>query len=433
GTHKFKVNKITITPTIKTEGLTTITKVYDANDSATVAAGDVVLGEVLPSDNVALTYTATYDNKNVGATKAVTVHYTAITGADAGNYSLTGDNVTGYTGAITAKELTATWGVNAFTYNGTTQAPTATLTAIAGDTITYAVTGAETNANSTVTPYTATVAFNGTGADDGNYTIKNSAQTFTIAKKAVTVAQKSGSTLTKIYDGDNICDTTFAKDTQYAIAGVEEIDKEALDITISSKVFDDANISATKVTATFILNDYGKTNYSCAATTFEHTATITPIKLTITKAPEAQQLTKAYDGLTSFAVSHIQAVDYVVTTADNGGVLPTGYTVKVQSVEFASKEIAAEMGTDNVTVTMAKTNDVDGTNLNRNFELTNTTFLMNGQIVNSNAQAVTDYSVTLNKDISNGTSGIKDGVTYASDKVTIGVIVNTYDKIRKTA
>ncbi|MEG2117537.1 MAG: YDG domain-containing protein, partial [Clostridia bacterium] len=75
GTQPFNVTPIAIAPTIKTAGATAIEKVYDKTADATVVAGDVVLGGLIFSDDVALTFTATYDNKNVGANKAVTVHY----------------------------------------------------------------------------------------------------------------------------------------------------------------------------------------------------------------------------------------------------------------------------------------------------------------------------------------------------------------------
>jgi ribosomal protein L27 len=62
-------------------------KTYDGNNSATVAAYS--LSGVIGSEVVAYSGgTATFDNKNVGMGKTVTLTGASLTGADAGNYTV---------------------------------------------------------------------------------------------------------------------------------------------------------------------------------------------------------------------------------------------------------------------------------------------------------------------------------------------------------
>ena len=93
-----------------TAGLTgTVSKVYDTNTVATLAAGNYTLTGVLGSDVVALSNPATgaYDTANVGAGKTVTVTGLALSGAGAGNYRLGSTVAAGSSGAVTAATLTA--------------------------------------------------------------------------------------------------------------------------------------------------------------------------------------------------------------------------------------------------------------------------------------------------------------------------------------
>ena len=90
-------------------------KVYDGNKTASVILSSNKLG----ADVVTLTKTlAEFDTKNVGTGKTVNVTDIAISGADAGNYTLTSSTATG-TASITAKLLTITARPHSITYNGT--------------------------------------------------------------------------------------------------------------------------------------------------------------------------------------------------------------------------------------------------------------------------------------------------------------------------
>src|SRR6185369_10851608 len=94
---------------------TGINKVYDGTTAATVTlSDDKVLG-----DDVSASYSsATFDTKNVGMGKDVSVSGISISGTDAGNYSA--NTSTSTTANITARALiVSATGINKI-YDGTT-------------------------------------------------------------------------------------------------------------------------------------------------------------------------------------------------------------------------------------------------------------------------------------------------------------------------
>ncbi len=82
---------------------TAANKIYDGNTSASVT---ISLGGVVGGDTVTGSATGTFDNKNVGTGKTVTIGTVSLAGADAGNYTVGAAPNT--TADITAKALTAT-------------------------------------------------------------------------------------------------------------------------------------------------------------------------------------------------------------------------------------------------------------------------------------------------------------------------------------
>jgi hypothetical protein len=147
-------------------------KVYDSTTSATVLIRS--LATVIAPDVVTLDGgTATFDTKNVGNGKTVTLAGAALAGADAGNYSLTSVNtttadITPYTGIIATAEAANK------VYDATTAA-TALLSfgnIFAGDDLTPSgYTSATFDTADVGTGKTVTVTgITGAGADIGNYT-----------------------------------------------------------------------------------------------------------------------------------------------------------------------------------------------------------------------------------------------------------------------
>ncbi|KQQ33300.1 hypothetical protein ASF61_09395 [Duganella sp. Leaf126] len=183
-------------------GLTVNSKTYDATTAATLNTGGVGYTGVIAGDSVSLSGsgTASFVNKNAGASKAVNLSGFSLGGADAGNYVLT--QPAGLTGTIGKADIVAT-GIAAAskTYDGTTAVTltgTPTVTALASDVVTIGGTGsgsfADANAGAgkavTVTGYTLA------GADAGNYNlVQPNSVSATINQAAVTL---NGS---KTYDG----------------------------------------------------------------------------------------------------------------------------------------------------------------------------------------------------------------------------------------
>src|SRR5207244_1838550 len=158
-------------------GLTANNKPYDGNATAALS-GTAVLSGAIGGDVVSLagTATATFNNKSVGTSKPVTVTGLTLTGADAGNYTLT--QPTGLTANITAINLTVTGlTANSKPYDGNANA-TLSGTAIShgragGDVVSLAGTATATFNNKNVgtnKPVTVT-GLTLTGADAGNYTL----------------------------------------------------------------------------------------------------------------------------------------------------------------------------------------------------------------------------------------------------------------------
>jgi filamentous hemagglutinin family protein len=130
-------------------GVSASDRVYDATVAATLSGTATVAGLGLDAVGVGGTGAAAFANKNAGAGKAVTVTGFTLTGADAGNYNVV--QPTGLTANIGQASLVL-GGItaNGKTYDGTTAATlagTASVAALAGDTVTVAGTGTGTFAD----------------------------------------------------------------------------------------------------------------------------------------------------------------------------------------------------------------------------------------------------------------------------------------------
>ena len=140
-----------ITPkTLTVSSVTASNKVYDGTTTATITAS---LQGVAGSDSVQLTAPAAdFDTKDAGTGKAVTIaaggSFT-ISGADAGNYTLTQPTVSGLTADITPATLTAPGNQTVTIRNNVTTKQTVSLPAVSG-----------VKADGTLTPASVTVSEN---------------------------------------------------------------------------------------------------------------------------------------------------------------------------------------------------------------------------------------------------------------------------------
>lgn len=141
-------------------------KTYDGTDTA-VAAG--TLTGVVDADQEAVSVTAkvTYDSKNVGD-HAVNYSEVTLTGAAAGNYSITNDVPAG-TGTITKAPLTLTVDDYSKEYDGTTSAPGATYSITTGQVFAGDSLSGGTFAFDDIEPGTGnTLTLSGVVVNDGN-------------------------------------------------------------------------------------------------------------------------------------------------------------------------------------------------------------------------------------------------------------------------
>lgn len=220
---------------VTVSGITAENKVYDGTATAFFDCSTAVVTGLLEGDDLEVTSaTGTFNDKNVGEGKTVTITGFTMGGTSGENYKAAEEgNQTSSTANITQLEAELAWSNDALTYNATAQAPTATISnAAEGDNITVKVTGAETNARE---DYMATASLAGT--DAGNYSLSNALSThnFTIAPKVVGL---SWSNLSFTYDGSSHIPTL-------ALTGI--IDPDECEVTVTGAQTD---ASATAYTAT---------------------------------------------------------------------------------------------------------------------------------------------------------------------------------------
>jgi len=190
-----------------TASLTANGKTYDGTAAAT---GNLSLGGVLAGDEVGVTGILSFADKNAAAGKTVTAHGIALSGADAGNYTVNA-SATAFAD-ILARAITATLTANGKVYDGTASA-TGTLSlegVLAGDQVGAVGTlgFGDKNAGTGKTVTAAGIALN--GADAGNYTVNGTATAF-----ADILARAISATLTangKTYDGSSLATGSLSLD-----------------------------------------------------------------------------------------------------------------------------------------------------------------------------------------------------------------------------
>ena len=131
-------------------GITASNKTYDGNTNATMSVSSVSYSGLVNGDNFVVSATGTFDNKNVGTGKTVTIS-SSYSGSDVSNYSVTNQSST--TANITTKSLTVS-GITASdkTYDGSTSATLGTSNIlysglVSGDSFSGSYTGTFDNKN----------------------------------------------------------------------------------------------------------------------------------------------------------------------------------------------------------------------------------------------------------------------------------------------
>ena len=199
GSFSAALSTQTVAQKTLTPGLTgAVGKVYDGTVAAALAAGNYNLFGALGGDTVNLNnpVSGTYDTKNFGTGKLVSVTGLALAGSSAANYSLASTSVSATVGTIAKTNLTISAAANTKTYDGTTNAaaqPTITAGSIqAGDsapawTESYSTSSAGTG--KTLTP--AGVVNDGNSGNNYNYTyVTSTAGVINPASTSVALASR---------------------------------------------------------------------------------------------------------------------------------------------------------------------------------------------------------------------------------------------------
>jgi O-glycosyl hydrolase len=167
----------TVNQAVVTPGLTgTVSRSYDGTINASLGSGNYTLSGVVSGDTVTLNNPAigTYDTKNAGAGKTVTVTGLSISGASAANYSLSSTSVSGAVGTISQTNITATATANSKIYDASIVAaavPIITAGAVqAGDSANFSETYASRNAGANIVLTPAGIVNDGNGGNNYTYT-----------------------------------------------------------------------------------------------------------------------------------------------------------------------------------------------------------------------------------------------------------------------
>jgi hypothetical protein len=263
------------------------------NASVTGSSTDVINGDTVTFANTS----ATFDTKNVGTGKTVTVAGLSISGTDAGNYNLTNTSTTA-TADISKKDLAITATAANKVYD-TTTAATATLASnkLGGDTLTLATTGATFSDKNVGTGKTVTVAgLSISGTDAGNYNLTNSSTSATaaISQAALTVIATQ---VTKIYDRGLSATGTGTVGT---LAGVgDSVSNTGSQAFVNKNAGTGKTVTASGVTIKDAANADMTGNYNITYLD-NATSTITPKTLTLAGTSVAN---KVYDGNTNATIT----------------------------------------------------------------------------------------------------------------------------------
>ncbi len=271
---------VAITPASLTASLVgTVSKTYDGTTTATLSSDNFALSGVLGGDNVSLSFptSGTYDTKDVGSRKTVSVDGLSLVGANPSNYTLANDSVSGPVGMIVPASVTVT-GLTAQNkvYDGTTSAvintSSATLSSgvISGDDVTLVTAGAVgafVNSSVGTNEQVDVTGLSLSGTDAGNYTIATPAiATASITPAPLTVTANPA---TMVYGG-------LVPTLTYTATGL--VGRDTVTTALTGSL-------ATTATSKSSVGDYPITQGTLTAVDGDYTITFTGSTLSITPAP----------------------------------------------------------------------------------------------------------------------------------------------------
>ncbi|AOM80468.1 hypothetical protein BFS30_26885 [Pedobacter steynii] len=390
-----------------------ITKVYDNNNTATLAPANYALTGVLGTDAVTVSGTATYDTKDAGAGKTITANAFVLAGADKDNYSLS-TTTASTTGDISSKAVTLALNASPLiskAYDGSTTASLATgnytLAGILGTDVVTVSGTANYDTKTTGTGKTITANnFVLAGAQQGNYNLSTTTATTTgdITALPITLALNASPLITKVYD-DNT--TATLAPANYALTGV--LGTDAVTVSGSATYDNPAAATGKTITAnTFVLAGADKDNYTLSTTTATTTGNITaaPLTLTLNATP---LISKIYDGNTA---ALLVAGNYSLT-----GLLGTDVVTVSGTASY-----------DNKTTGTGKTVTADGFVLagvdKDNYSLTTTTATTTGNITASPITLALNATPLISKAYDGNTTAVLAAGNYTLNGIIGADVVN---------
>jgi hypothetical protein len=269
-------------------------KAYDGDNTATVNLVGASLATPIAGDDVTINasgYSATFNDENVDQDKPVTVTGVTLSGADAGNYTVS--QPTGLTADITAKQITLVDAVaNGKVYDGTTDATVdftnADIDGVeSGDAVSFDAslydaefTDKHVNTGITVTVTSVTL----TGAQAGNYELVD--PTILVSNITPRLVSVSINPQTKVYDG-NTSATLVAADFVVTTG----VTGEAFTVNQTSGNYNDADVAdANTVTATLAEANFVPDNAATLVSNYDFPASASGPG-SITKAPTTTSVT----------------------------------------------------------------------------------------------------------------------------------------------
>ena len=433
-----------ISPKSLTAAFAASQKTYDGNATATVTASS---SQIVGSDAVTITNaSASFDNKNVGDGKTVTVSGIAISGAGASNYSLS--NLTATTTAnITPKSLTIS-GITAANkiYDGTTAA-TVDITGVSkrglivGDQLDVSTTGVFTNKNVGIGK-NVTLTNSYSGLDVGNYSITSqSSATANVTSRllAVTAVVRD-----KTYDATRTA-------TDYSLYS-DQVVGDVLTLSANSALFDTKNVGTGKTItlAGIAVSGTDAGNYTLQNGSTTTKAAVTSANLSVTGVTAAN---KTYDGtvyatlsgtpsLTTLQTDVVNLVGTSVSTfADkNVGVgktvTTTGYSLSgadAGNYNLITPTLTANITKANLAVTaVADSKTYDGTLTSSNTPIYS--LVAGDSLTAPVSQAYTDKNSGTNKTIrANGISIVDGANVNMTNNYNITYVDNNAGVIAKKA
>ncbi|OWK36435.1 YDG domain-containing protein [Fimbriiglobus ruber] len=423
----------TIAPfTLTLNGVAANTKVYDQTTAATLNSAAAMLNGVFAGDTVNLDpsgATGSFVSKDVGAGIVVTTTGFALTGAQAGDYTLI---QTTTAGTITPATLTVA-GVTANTkvYDDTTAATLNTAAAslsgvFSGDAVTLVATGAAgTFGSKDASPgiAVATTGFTLSGTNASDYTLVQPTTVGTITPLTITVSGVTANN--KVYDSTTTATLNTATAT---LVGVFSGDAVTLVTSGATGTFamKDVGIGITVSTAGFTLSGAQASDYTLTQPTA--TANITPLGITVVGVAGD---TKVYDSTTAATLNTAAATLVGVFGGDT-----VGLNVAAATGTFANKDVGTgiTITTAGFALTGAQAGDYTLTQPTTTasitpFTLTVAGVIANGKVYDSTTTATLNTGLaTLVGVFTGDTVGVNSAGaigTFANKDVGIGLTVTT--------